>query len=238
MNLLEQIKNLMNFIGSGNILTIVTFIVSLFIGYYLYFKSMYRLVYSSLTICKDCIKISDWKNVDNIFKTRLLIFNNGRKTINTNQIENLHVSCSHQIKNVIIKKHNGNLKIKTLKNITKIILNNMDSGEFVVIDFIHQGNITIEGRISETGKILETEPKNWIIINGVFILPMVVSLFYNSFTMLALETPALLKFSLNLSLMMGTLIVLRFIHRLFFIPDKISGKYLCTKDKFSREFKC
>ena len=45
------------------------------------------------------------------------------------------------------------------------------------------------------------------------------------------------KMGINLAMSILFYFLLRFIHKLFFISDDITAKYLLTKDKWNNEFK-
>lgn len=89
--MIETIKDSINYLGVSNTLTIVLFLISLFIGFYFYYKTFFRLTYSSERICKNCKDSSDWTNNETEFITRVLFYNNGRKTITNNDIHKLEL---------------------------------------------------------------------------------------------------------------------------------------------------
>jgi hypothetical protein len=235
MNILNLFHEIIKFIGIGNIISLITFLVSLFICYHFYFKSFYRLVYSTGRICKNCTKISDWSNPENIFNTRILIYNNGRKTISKEQISKLEIIPSDKIYNIKIIKSVEGLSTNVEKKI-KLNFENLDSKDFIVLEFEHNGTINLEGRVIETGKILDTEPKNWVIVNGFFVMFITIMLFYNVYINLGTDTPNVWICVLNFIILYGIYYIIRFIHKLLFIPDSLHGKYLEVKDKTNSEF--
>ncbi len=228
----EFIKKLITFIGIGNAISIITFVVGLFISYYLYFRSFYRLVYSTHTICKTRISFSNWFDSERELNTRILIYNNGRKTLSENQINKLEITSSDP-KEIFIIKGIDELTTNIDGNVVKINFKNLDSSEFIVLEIIHKGIINVEGRIDETGKILHTEPRNWVIINAIIVIILIASSFYNMFTLLEKD---LWLYILNFIFITGIFFILRFIHSLLFIPDILSARYLDTKDKLENKF--
>lgn len=118
-----------------------------------------------------------------------------------------------------------------------IDINYLDSSEFFVLEINHNGSIEVNGRISETGKLLHTEPRFWVALNIIFIILFFVMIFYSLINAPDKDNPFTLKFITNFFIFFGILSVLRFIHSILFIPDSISSKYLDTKDNFAKEFK-
>ncbi|WP_313805655.1 hypothetical protein [Flavobacterium sp.] len=235
--MLEIIQKLINYIGTGNCITIITFIICVILSYYLYFKTFYRLVYTTQTICKTCESFDDWKSEGKEFNTRIIIFNNGRKTISKQQIEKLEIVSSHKIKEVLLTKKIDNLSVSINDKIAKIQIEYLDSSDFIVLEVIHNGYVILDGRIEETGKLLHTETKNWILINGIIIVPLIILLFYNMYNFLGKDEPQVMPVLINLIFAYGIAMSLRFIHKLFFIPDSLTAKYADSKDKWNTEFK-
>ena len=223
--------------GPSNALAIILFIISVFIAFYLYYKTFYRLAYSTGRICKDCNKIADWNNNETEFISRILFYNNGRKTITRKEIKQLEIKSSNKVNTV--KTIKGNENIKTTKNSKKITIDIafIDSSEFFVLEINHKGNLDVIGRISETGNLLHTEPRYWLVMNIAFIIFFVVITFYNLTIYTDKKEPDTLKFITTFFILFGIFSLVRFIHSILFIPDSISSKYLDTKDKFANEFK-
>lgn len=226
-------------IGASNVLAIILFLVSLFMAYYLYFKSFYRLVFSTERICKECANISDWTGNDREFTSRILFYNNGRKTITKNEIKRLKLNSTGKIYSVKVIKANETIKTRTnnKKNIINIDIKYLDSTEFFVLEVNHNGNLGVNGRVAETGKLLYTEPRFWVILNIVFGILFFVMVFYDLINAPDRKDPFTLEFITHLFIFFGIFSVLRFIHSILFIPVSISSKYLHTKDKFAKEFK-
>lgn len=225
---MKKIIDIVNFIGIGNVLTITTFLIGLFIAFYFYFKNFYRLIYISETIRNNSI------NEDNPRKSRILFYNNGRKTLTPKEIEKLQIKFSNKIIDIrALKTHEG-LQFNENENKIDIDFKYLDSNEILLLEIIHHGNLlSVDGRISETGKILNTEPKNWLIINFIFMLLSFIMIFYNIFTYLNTNVYI---FGFNFSIVIFTYLIIRYIHRLLFIPDSIAYKYLGTTDKLKNKF--
>lgn len=95
----------------------------------------------------------------------------------------------------------------------------------------------VEGRISEIGKILHTEPKNWFVINIFFMVIFFGVMFSTLFNFIDTENlKENLPIVLKLILIILLAFLMRFIHSLFFIPDSITAKYLHPKSKLQNEF--
>jgi hypothetical protein len=186
--MINTLKDIMDYIGVGNIISIVTFIIGIFISYYLYFKSFYRLIYVSETICKTCEKFLDRYDGKNELITRIIFYNNGRKTLSKDQIDKLEI-ISEEIKEIFAIKATENLSVSVIKNKGKIIIGHLDSSEFIVFEVTHKGKIDVVGRVAETGKLLYKETRIWVIINAIIILPMIISLYYFMFTYLGKDEP-------------------------------------------------
>ena len=235
--MLEFIQKLIYYIGIGNCITIITFIICIIVSYYLYFKTFYRLVYSTQTICKTCETFDDWKSEEKEFNTRIIIYNNGRKTISKQQIKKLEILSTHEIKEVLLTKKIDNLFVYIDDKIAKIQIEYLDSSDFFVLEIVHNGNVILDGRIEETGKLIDRETKNWMIINGIIIVPLTIFLFYNMYEYLGKDEPQIMLMSINLIFSYGIIMSLRFIHKLFFIPDSLTSKYADSKNKWNTEFK-
>ncbi len=237
MEIQNTIYKIIEYIGIGNLISIVTFLIGLFISYYFYFRSFYRLVYSTKRICKTCKKLSDWSNSENVFTTRILIYNNGRKTISAEQINKLEIMPSGKIFNVITVKEVKGFSAIMKKKKVKLNFENLDSREFIVIEVEHNDTIHLDGRVPETGKLLHTEPRNWVILNGIVVLFLTFMLFYNVYVNLGKDNPDTWQCVLNFIILYGIFMVLRVIHKLLFIPDSLCDKYLEAKDNYDKEFK-
>jgi len=235
--MIEAIKDIINYLGASNALTILFFLISVFIGFYFYYRTFFRLTYSTERICKNCKKISDWTNNETEFVTRILFYNNGRKTINTSDIHKLELISSGKINSVKTIKGNENIRTTTNSDKTNIEIDYIDSSEFFVLEINHSGQLDVNGRISETGNLLNTEPKYWITLNIVFVIFFFVMTFYNLTFLTDEKETDLLKVVTNFFILFGMFSVIRFIHSILFIPDSVTSKYLDTKDKFAKEFK-
>ena len=174
-------------------------------------------------------------NNETEFVTRILFYNNGRKTITNNDIQKLELISSEKINSLKELKGNENISIVTNTDKATIEIDFIDSSDFFILEVNHTGELVVKGRISETGNLLNTEPKFWTNFNFVFLIFFIVISFYN-LTFLGDEND-ILKVGTNLFLLFGIYGIFRFIHSIFFIPDSLTSKYLDTKDKFAKEFK-
>ena len=232
----DQINDLIDFLGTGNTVTIIVFILGIFYAFYLNFKTLYRLVYSTERICKRAEEYIDWSAENNVFQTRILLYNNGRKTITRDEIKKLQFTSSGHIKEIRELNPVKKIHAKLGKNKADVEFDYLDSSDFILLEVTHTGNLAIEGRISESGKIIRTETKTWLIINIVFILMIFGLLFFNIFNLLTPSLESFLTFGLNLLMLIAFPLTIRYLHRLFFIPDSLSATYLGVKDKWNREF--
>lgn len=234
--MIENVKNIIEYVGLGNVLSLILFLISAFIAFYMYFKTFYRLVYSIGRICKECNKITDWTSNETAFVTRVLFYNNGRKTITKTEIKKLELKSSNKIGSIKILKGQETLKTKTNKkqNIVTVDIEYLDSSDFFVLEVNHTGQLDVNGRISETGNLLHTEPRYWVLLHVFFIAFTFAMFFYHFVTE---ENPFTLKFIMNSCIIFLIFIMLRYVHSILFIPDRISTKYLDTKDKFAKSFK-
>lgn len=116
----------------------------------------------------------------------------------------------------------------------------LDSSKYIVLEIKHKGNISVEGRISESGEILNTENKTWRIINfiliGLFYLTTAYYLFKSITENISHIEYNFYMIALHMLIWVGIFFIIRYIHKLFFIPDKITSKYLDTTDKWDKRF--
>lgn len=80
----------------GIIISLTLFILMVSITYYRYYKSVFRLVYSRGTVCTTCEKLGDFNKNGNVYKTRIIFYNNGRKTISKKVIPFLSIESKTQ----------------------------------------------------------------------------------------------------------------------------------------------
>lgn len=235
----EILLKYIEIIGLSNILAFVLFLISILVALYLYYKTFYRLVFSTGRICKECNDISDWTDSEKEFTSRILFYNNGRKTITKNEIKKLELVSTGKIISVKSIKANETIKTKTnnRKKIVYVEFDYLDSSEFFVIEVNHKGRIEVKGRISETGNLLHTEPKFWSAIHIFYGVLFFVMIFYGLINTTDKNNPFTLEYMTNFFILFGILIVSRLIHSILFIPDGISSNYLNSKDKKDKEFK-
>jgi hypothetical protein len=249
--MIEFFQKIYDYIGAGNLLAITLFLLGILFAFYIYFKTLYRLVYSIGVICENCKEIGDFINKNNLYKTRALFYNNGRKTLSKNQNEELKIiSKNGEIKNAKILKGN-NIDLSILENQINIVFDHLDSNDFFIIEIEHSKHVEIYGRVCETGMILNREPRRWVQINTLCFILSIILIFYTIFEILnnsyefiinrEFTIISILKIYapiwINLLIIMLFILLLRSIHSLFFIPYKISSKYLNSKNKLNNEFK-
>ncbi len=235
----DLFKVFIDFIGVGNFLTILLFIVGLFFAYYFYYRTFYRLIYSTGTVCLTCKKLKDWRSNEHSFKTRVLFYNNGRKTITKFQSNGLKIlSADNGIKSARVLE-NEDVTLRFSDNCVNIDFDHLDARNFFTVEVEHFENIEVKGRVAETGNILHTEPKWWLVTNMILFVPILGLIFYTYYEFEKAEDiiEESLSLALNVTLMFFSIWLLRFIHSLFFIPDNISSKYLDAKSKAQSEFK-
>lgn len=234
----NEFLDLIKVIGFWNFFSIITFLLSTVFTIYTYFKSFYRLVYSCQSVCETCFKAEDWQNTSNLKRTRIIFKNNGRKTITSNELKNIKI-IGENIKEfnfIGIKK----LDYRITKSKLQLKLDYLDANDFFVIEFQHIGNIKVKGRISETGKFLNTESKSWLILNFILVVYSLISMaVIPLISMFKLEDydEVVSRALINLVIIFLIYITTRYLHKVFFISDSIVDKYLGTKSKWNHEFK-
>jgi len=230
------IENSIDFIGTGNIVAIALTIISLGFGFFWFFKSFYRLVYSTGTICLTCNKLGDRLNKsNNRLRTRYLFYNNGRKTITNSEILKLQITCPEgQITNVI-KSDKEQIQAQYTNEKVDISIEYLDKSKYFIVEVEHFGSLKLDARISETGEILHVESKVWKLVN-LFCLVLVVLLFgYYVFDFSSGEMN-LIHYLISLFVLTALQFTLRFIHSLFYIPDSITNQHLRPTDKIANKF--
>lgn len=234
--MIEHIDYLIDLVGGkSNALTILALFIGIIISLFLYFKTFYRLVYSTERICENIKELGDWRNEQDEYITRVLFYNNGRKTLTKTEIKNLVINSSKEILTVRLLEELKTVKLHQKKNKINIDIEYLDSSKYFTLEIKHKGFVSVEGRISETGQILHTEPRYWLIINVVFISYLVFSLF-NIMFHLKDENFFRMGNGINILLILSVYITIRTIHSFLFIPDSVTAKYLHPKDKWNKEF--
>ena len=235
--MVEDINYLIDLLGgNNNALSVLYFFIGIFFSFYLYFKTFFRLVIATERVCKKADEMIDWRNEINEYTTRVLVYNNGRKTLTKSEIKQLVINSTSDILSFRLLEESKNVKIYLKKRKINIDLEYLDSSKYFVLEIEHKGFIKVEGRISETGEILRIEPTYWKLINVFFICYLMYSLF-NIGTNLDSKNLNDSTVIINFLLIIGTGITLRFIHSLLFIPDSLVAKYLGQKDKKRTEFR-
>lgn len=229
---------LINIIGYSNLITIITFAIGAFLSYCFYFRTFYRLVYSTSTIYPRTENFCNWQDENAIFQTRVLFYNNGRKSLSKNEVKRLDVFSSDEILDYKILKGKEALSVNQKKNNIKMKINRLDKSKFVLLEISHKGRLLVDGEISESGELLKTETKAWLIVNIlVFIILNILFFLFIINTLNSKETSNMIFDFISLLLIFGFYFIIRCIHSLFFIPDSITDKYIEPTDKFSRAFK-
>ncbi|MDH2207811.1 MULTISPECIES: hypothetical protein [unclassified Empedobacter] len=234
----NEVLDLIKVIGVWNFFSIITFLLGTVFTIYTYFKSFYRLVYSCQSVCETCFKTEDWENISNLKRTRIIFKNNGRKTITSNELKNIKIIG----KNINAFKFIGIKKIdyRITNSKLQLKLDYLDANDFFVIEFQHIGDIKVKGRISETGKFLNTETKSWLILNFILVVYSLISMaVIPLISMFILEDydKVVSRALINVIIIYLIYTITRYLHKVFFISDSIVDKYLRTKSKWNNEFK-
>lgn len=235
--MIEIASNIINFLGVGNVISILVFSLSTFIAFYFYYRTFYRLVYSTGSVNKNFKNENYLPSEKTIFKSRVVFYNNGRKTLTKKEINKLEIICSNEVLKMRILKTTRNLKTIIKQSKININIEYLDSSDFFVLEIIHKGQLEIKGQISETGKLLDTETKTWLNINIAFLIFFIAVIFYNIYALTYLKDNNILGHGSSITIIIILFYLLRHIHKLFFIPYKISSKYLGPKDKLHTEFR-
>ena len=236
--MLDYITQIIDLIELGNLISILFFILSTIIAFYFYFKSFYRIVYSTAKICERKDSHINWKNKKNTVTTRVIFYNNGRKTITNNEIRVFKLKASSEISNTYILNGINHFDIIKKEKELNIKISSLDTNKYFVIEVTHKGILKIEGEISETGSFLNTETKTWVIINITCTVFLFSNLIYNLLENSDINGVIIdyKAFGFNLFLTMLSVLFIRFIHKIFFIPDGTVVKYLETNES-NMEFK-
>ncbi|MGD9555610.1 MAG: hypothetical protein AB7V25_01175 [Mangrovibacterium sp.] len=237
--MIETLQEIIDRIGPGNALTIASVFIGLAFSYYFSFRNLYRLVYSTGRICRGCRNISDWTKDETEFDTRILFYNNGLKTITKKEIARLEIKSSNKINSIRIIQSDETIKTKINKkrDIVAINVEYLDSSEFFVLEMNHSGKLSVHGRVAETGNLLRTEPRAWLVLNVVFLIFSLGLMIYNLTNLKDKNDLFTSEFITNFLIIVVLFIFMRFVHSRFFIPDSLSSKYLDAKGKFAKEFK-
>lgn len=233
---MTEIKDFINNIGFWNLFSLLTFIIGTIYTAYTYFKSFYRIVYSVERICTNCKSVKNWQDENQTFTSRLIFYNNGRKTLTKTEVKKIKIFSS-EINSIKVISEGNNIKstISNNKKKLKLEFDYLDSSKFFILELNHNGFINVEGRVAETGNFLHTETKGWLIANFVLLFYVFSSMFYVLFSYYD-ESLLMKKITINMIMIMLFFLLFRFIHKLFFIPDSVTAKYLNTTDKWHTEF--
>lgn len=236
--MIDFFKIFVDYIGIANLLATILFLLCLFFAFIFYFRTFYRLVYSTGVICPNCKELGDFVKKNNQYKTRVLFYNNGRKTLTKEENKGLTIISKKNgsINNAKILK-GDNIGLNIFEDRVDIQFDNLDAKNLFIIEIEHNGHVEIYGRVSETGKILNTEPQNWVIIIILFFLLCIGLISYTFYEFISTDS-LIEKIPIGINFLIVFLIafLIRYIHSLFFIPDSISAKYLNSKSKVKNEF--
>jgi hypothetical protein len=161
----EIIQKYIETFGASNVVATIFFLTGVLIAFYLYFKTFYRLVFSERLVCKERTNISDSTDNNKEFTSTILFYNNGRKTITKNEIKRLELKSTGKIDSIRKIKANDTIETRTnnKKNIISIDIGHLDASEFFVLEVNHNERLEVNGRITETGKLLRPlQGKNYI----------------------------------------------------------------------------
>ena len=232
---MSEFKQVIDTIGFWNLFSILTFIIGTIYTVYTFFKSFYRIVYSYQRTCKTCESSKDWRDADQNFASRIIFYNNGRKTLTKSEIKQIKIFSS-KINSIKTKSDsNVNAKVSDDKKCLKLEFDYLDASKYFVVELNHNGKIKIQGRVLETGEFLHTETKGWLIANFALVTYCFASIFYLIFTNTE-EIVMMKRMGINLIIIMLFYLLFRYLHKLFFIPDSITTKYLETTNKRDTEF--
>ena len=214
----------------------IVVIIPVSIGIYSFFKSIQRLVYVVETTNISSKKLnprykSEIKNLiiykPNLLVSNILIYNNGRKTINRNDLIKLYINLGNEpvLKVSETRKHSSSF-INLVQNRIEIYLDNFDKRDFLAVRIFHTDNIKVDGRIMESGEIMNTESKLWLIIN-IIIFSIIMIGFVIAICKIEDENFVSWKWVIIMILISSIyLLVYRLINYFFFIPSSITNKYV------------
>lgn len=236
--MLQKIINIYNYLGVGTIITICTALLAIIYTAYTFHKNFYRIVYTTTKIKKRYKTNLDWQSEDTDYVTRIIFYNNGKKTITKDNIKRIVVESTGKIAKCeqIITKEIVDLDISN--KLINLKFDDLDSGDFILLEVEHKGNISISGRVNETGKILDTETKLWGNISIIALIIFIVLIIY--LLWILFFTWDLQGFYNALTSLVSIIIInifLQVIQSLFFIPNKIVDKYLVPSDESHSDFK-
>lgn len=223
--LLEELSYIMNIVGNANFIAIALFLIGLVVAIYFYHRTFYRLVY--ILKSHPIADLVDFPGEEGwLYTTRLIIYNNGRKTLTELQIKNLKLASDSNFKMILLKGNKEDLIISQEDNCVKISFKILDASEFYVFEIFHIDQLSFEGRIDESGKILHREPRGWMILNGFVYTGFIILVYVNIWDIVVNKSFDLIPLAFSIILLMFALILFRFLHSLFFVPDSIVEKYL------------
>ena len=220
----------------GNIIGVISFGSVI----YVYFKGIKRIVYSLETreIITDELKslnnlqlIYKGQPTSSIFVSELIIYNNGRKSINKEDVRRLTIKPfeGRIFECFELRKHSAS---SCMFNGEKIFieLNEFDARDYIALRILHESNdLELEGRIKESGEPLNGETKAWKIMSFIFFLTV---LFAVSWGARRIVENDIISFKWFIAILIGSVLLLsvyHFIYSLFFIPSRITKKYFTRR---------
>ena len=236
--MLQKIINIYNYLGVGTIITIGTALLAIIYTAYTFHKNFYRIVYTTTKIKKSRKTSLDWQNEQTDYITRIIFYNNGKKTITKDIIKRIVIESTGNIAKCEQIVTNEIVDIDKSINMINLKFDDLDSGNFILLEIEHKGDISVNGRVSETGKILDTETKLWGNICIIaFIIFIVLILYLLWILFFAWDLQGFYNVLISIVSIIIINIFLQIIQSLFFIPNKIVDKYLGPSDESHTDFK-
>lgn len=176
-----SIYQIFKLMGWENIFALAAFIFTLISGAYFYFTTFFRLVYSVKRVSPYANTVQDYKDPTTLFVSQIIFMNNGRKTLTNQEVKKLEISSEGIILQHTMLTHNHVPEIIQKPNKITIKIPQLDQGDYFVLQILHIGEAQVEGRIIESGKILNTETSLWTKINIVFFVVYMLTMIYSVF---------------------------------------------------------
>ncbi|MEO0683858.1 MAG: hypothetical protein AAFY76_02095 [Cyanobacteria bacterium J06649_11] len=211
-------------------------IVTISLGVYYYFKNIKRLVYEmrSTEVVSPTLKSIEklaityfGQDVHNLLLTNFIIYNNGRKTINSEDVSKLIIHSEEgRVFDFLILKAHSQSEIYLANNQIFIHLDEFDANDHLVLRIFHDQPISVSGRVKESGEVTRTEDTLWMKINLIAIIMLFVFTFF-SLSRIEDDNPESWNWML-LTLLYSVfyLVISKFFHSKFYIPVSLSKEYL------------
>jgi hypothetical protein len=158
---MDFIKKTIDYIGFWNVFSILTFIFGTIYTVYTSYKSFFRLVYTYQKTCQECAYSKQWRCESQNFVSRIIFFNNGRKTLTKAEVTKIQI-VSSEIASVKIQSEDSRIstRISRDRKALDIKFNYLDASRFFIVQLSHKGNIEVKGRVAESGTFLHTETRD------------------------------------------------------------------------------